>query len=175
MLMFVEILKLMLGRDSEDEIWSRFMFELVIWLQEVTLARWTQPSGPLCLWQCFHLIACNHALQCDCFWDISTNSIPKGQGWWLWKGLSSANSLQLLFEPWLTAIGGFNRPSWKCNCALFLWMSLKLVWSKVQFFSSSQFHSIYLHAKLKFTWPMLSYNQTAYHRQHCYLLLHCFE
>ena len=40
----VEILKLMLGRDSEDEIWSRYVFELVIW---------TQPSGPLCLWQCF--------------------------------------------------------------------------------------------------------------------------
>ena len=36
----------MLGRDSEDEIWSRFVFELMIW---------TQPSGPLCLWQCFHL------------------------------------------------------------------------------------------------------------------------
>ena len=53
--MFVEILKLMLGRYSEDEIWSRFMFELVIWLQEVTFARWTQPSGPLCLWQCFFL------------------------------------------------------------------------------------------------------------------------
>ena len=30
-----------------------FVFELVIWPQEVTLARWTQPSGPLCLWQCF--------------------------------------------------------------------------------------------------------------------------
>ena len=29
-----------------------FVFELVIWPQEVTLARWTQPSGPLCLWQC---------------------------------------------------------------------------------------------------------------------------
>ena len=40
----VEILKMMLGRDSEDEIWSRFVFELVIR---------TQPSGPLCLWQCF--------------------------------------------------------------------------------------------------------------------------
>ena len=38
----VEILKLMLGQNSE--IWSRFVFELVIW---------TQPSGPLCLWQCF--------------------------------------------------------------------------------------------------------------------------
>ena len=43
----------MLSRDSEDEMWSRFVFELVIWPQEVTLVRWTQPSGPLCLWQCF--------------------------------------------------------------------------------------------------------------------------
>ena len=25
----------------------------MIWPQEVTLIRWTQPSGPLCLWQCF--------------------------------------------------------------------------------------------------------------------------
>ena len=24
----------------------------MIWPQEVTLVRWTQPSGPLCLWQC---------------------------------------------------------------------------------------------------------------------------
>ena len=48
----VEILKLMLGRDSEDEIWSRFVFEFVIWPQEVTLVKWTQSSGPLCLWQC---------------------------------------------------------------------------------------------------------------------------
>ena len=38
---------LMLSRDSEDKMWSRF----VIWPQEVTLAGWTQPSGPLCLWQ----------------------------------------------------------------------------------------------------------------------------
>ena len=44
----VEILKMMLGRDSEDEIWSRFVFELVIR---------TQPSGPLCLWQCFYMVA----------------------------------------------------------------------------------------------------------------------
>ena len=46
---------LMLSQDSEDEMWSRFMFELLTWLQEVTLARWTQPLGPLCLWQCFFL------------------------------------------------------------------------------------------------------------------------
>ena len=45
----------MLGGDSEDEIWSRFVFEFVIWPQEVTLVRWTQSAGPLCLWQCFHI------------------------------------------------------------------------------------------------------------------------
>ena len=44
--------QLMLSRDSEDKMWSRLMFELLIWLQETTLARWTQSSGPLCLWQC---------------------------------------------------------------------------------------------------------------------------
>ena len=48
----VEILKLIQGRDSED-VWSRFVFELVIWPKEVTLVSRTQPSGPLCLWQCF--------------------------------------------------------------------------------------------------------------------------
>ena len=45
----------MLSRDSEDEMWPRFVFELVIWLQEITFARWNQSSGPLCLWQCFGL------------------------------------------------------------------------------------------------------------------------
>ena len=40
----VEILKLMLNRDSEVEIWSRLVQELEIR---------TQPSGPMCLWQCF--------------------------------------------------------------------------------------------------------------------------
>ena len=49
---------LMLSQDSEDEMWSRFMFEL----QEVTLARWTQPSGPLCLWQCFQILSQNFEL-----------------------------------------------------------------------------------------------------------------
>ena len=48
-LSFVEML--MFGWDfevdawSEDEIWSRCLFEFVIW---------TQPSGLLCLWQCFN-------------------------------------------------------------------------------------------------------------------------
>ena len=43
----------MVSRDSEDKMWSRF----VIWPQEVTLVRWTQSSGPLCLWQCFDIMA----------------------------------------------------------------------------------------------------------------------
>ena len=37
---WVKILKLMLGRDSDYEIWSRFVFELV-W----TFVSWTQPSA----------------------------------------------------------------------------------------------------------------------------------
>ena len=52
MLMFGWDFQLMLSRDSEDKIWSRFVFELSIRPQEVTLVRWTQSSGPLCLWQC---------------------------------------------------------------------------------------------------------------------------
>ena len=43
------------GRDSEVEIWSNFVFELVIWPKQVTLVSWTQPLGPLCLWQCFRV------------------------------------------------------------------------------------------------------------------------
>ena len=42
----------MLGRDFEDEIWSIFVLELVIWPKHVTLVSWTQPSGPMCLCQC---------------------------------------------------------------------------------------------------------------------------
>jgi len=36
--------------------WSRFVFELMIW---------TQPSGPLCLWQCFATAALNLRLFCQ--------------------------------------------------------------------------------------------------------------
>ena len=46
----------MLSRDSEDEMWSGFVFELVIRPHKVTLARWIQPSGSLCPWQCFRFI-----------------------------------------------------------------------------------------------------------------------
>ena len=42
----------MLSRDSDFDFDSIFVFELVIWPEEVTLIRWTQPSGPLYLWQC---------------------------------------------------------------------------------------------------------------------------
>ena len=40
------------GWDFEAEIWSRFVFEFV-W----TLIGWTQPFGPLSLWQCLHIFA----------------------------------------------------------------------------------------------------------------------
>ena len=49
--------KLMLGQDSEDEIWTRFVLELVMWPKQVTLVSWTQPSGPLCLWQYLHPVS----------------------------------------------------------------------------------------------------------------------
>ena len=42
------LLKFSLGWDSRDEIWSRFVFELV-WF----LVSRTQPPGQLCLWRCF--------------------------------------------------------------------------------------------------------------------------
>ena len=71
MLMFGWDFLLMLSRDSEDEMWSRFMFELLIWLQEATLARWTQSSGPLCLWQCFL-----HKLNLTAWCQISTFTKP---------------------------------------------------------------------------------------------------
>ena len=41
--------------DYEDELCSRFFWELVKWPKEVTLVTRTQPSGPLCLWQCFNI------------------------------------------------------------------------------------------------------------------------
>ena len=44
------------GRDSEDEIWSRFVFELV---------KWTQSSGPLCLWQCLNDRSNNFRSSCS--------------------------------------------------------------------------------------------------------------
>ena len=62
----------MLSRYSEDEMWSWFAIELVLWPQEVTFARWTQPSGPLCLWQCLFTR-----------WSIINNRYKKsgGQAW----------------------------------------------------------------------------------------------
>ena len=44
----------------------------MIWPQEDTLVSRTQPSGPLCLWQCFSLIfgSC-----CSNHYDILTNSV----------------------------------------------------------------------------------------------------
>ena len=55
--------------QASKNVWTRFwswcmvgilkmkfyqdLCELVIWPKQVTLVSWTQPSGPLCLWQCF--------------------------------------------------------------------------------------------------------------------------
>ena len=52
----------MLGSDFEVNAWSRFwrwsLIKICVWTcdmtQFFTLERWTQPSGPLCLWQCYH-------------------------------------------------------------------------------------------------------------------------
>ena len=59
---FVEVMKLNLGRYSEARLGQDFEFEskflrwnlikICVWTCNMTLARWTQPSGPLCLWQC---------------------------------------------------------------------------------------------------------------------------
>ena len=54
-----KILKLKFGHcfavdaSCDYEVQDRFGQELVIWPKEVTLISRTQPSGPLCLWQCF--------------------------------------------------------------------------------------------------------------------------
>ena len=48
-------LKLLLGQDYEDEICSRFFWEIVKWPKEVSLVTRTQPSGPLCVWQCLNM------------------------------------------------------------------------------------------------------------------------
>ena len=56
------------------------MFELVIWSQVVTLIRWTQPSGPLCLWQCFKYLCYILNTKEKRFHLGSERTDPKGQG-----------------------------------------------------------------------------------------------
>ena len=52
---------LTLGGVYEAEVWSVFNFLLMLnW--------WTQPSGPLCLWQCFILVPQEH------FWSSPKNN-----------------------------------------------------------------------------------------------------
>ena len=80
MLMFGWDFLLMLSRDSEDEMWSRFVFELVIWPQGVTLVRWTQPSGPLCLWQCFQQ-RCTWSSLCNFSFQMYCNGCSFSS-WW---------------------------------------------------------------------------------------------
>ena len=95
----VDILKLMLGRYSEDQIWSRFVFELVIWPKQVTLVSWTQPSGPLCLLQCFFLFY-NHSNVAKyeiitCFRDFM-RSYPSSMAW---GGLDPESLPDVNFQP----------------------------------------------------------------------------
>ena len=48
---------LMFGWDFEVSAWSRLwrrnLIKICVWTCDTTLASWTQPSGPLCLCQCF--------------------------------------------------------------------------------------------------------------------------
>ena len=70
---------LMLSRDYEDEMWSRFMIELLIRLQEVTLARWTQPSGPLCLCNVNFKVSTkyqNFDKMLTCEWTLTSFELP---------------------------------------------------------------------------------------------------
>ena len=49
--------RLVFGWDFEVDAWSKFwnLIKICVWTCNMTLARWTQPSGPLCLWQCLTL------------------------------------------------------------------------------------------------------------------------
>ena len=76
----------MLGRDSEDEIWSRFVFQFLIWPQDVTLVRWTQSSGPLCLWQCLVFIVWSFCRSCSILENSSV----------YWKNWSGCNGLSII-------------------------------------------------------------------------------
>ena len=135
----VVTLNLVLGRDSED-VWLRFVQELVIWPKElviwpkeVTLVSRTQPSGPLCLWQCF--ISSLYFNFCFDFYLISIFCVPE-----VHKGSLSAflkrmyfvflsfyfgfycwNKLQLLFLPWLC-------PVLQCSIDTRMWLSARLVY-----------------------------------------------
>ena len=73
------------NRDSENEIWSRFVFELVIW---------AQPSGPLCLWQCFdiELKSAQTILATGLY--ISPNCLP----FWADPGLCSPCTYVMIFS-----------------------------------------------------------------------------
>ena len=66
------------GYEVESHVWLRFLVDvesrfwrwnsinICVWTCNMTLARWTQPSGPLCLWQCFHSLL---------FWNSVPSSI----------------------------------------------------------------------------------------------------
>jgi len=47
-------------------VWTRDM------TSKVTLARWTQSSGPLCLWQCFQKSSWQRSDNSICYWKFGT-------------------------------------------------------------------------------------------------------
>ena len=47
--------------DAESRFWRWNSFKICVWTCNITLARWTQPLGPLCLWQCFNAILMSKA------------------------------------------------------------------------------------------------------------------
>ena len=125
----------MLGQDSEDEIWSRFMFEFVIWPQDVTLVRWTQSSGPLCLWQClislWSRIGCRVApILCEycsstifysrastVFWSADSVSFPSSSNQ-LWSAYISVHTRRRLHDlKWDDRVVGWRGSVWWLHCA----------------------------------------------------------
>ena len=101
MLMFadVEILNLVRGQHSGDEIWSNFVFDLVIWLKSVTLVSRTQPSGPLCLWQCLYFSSNEHCITLFHFSNFT--EIPR-----LPHGLLSISNMKIGEMIWAKNIRG---------------------------------------------------------------------
>ena len=86
----VGILKMMLGRDSDYEIWSRFVLELVIWPNQVTLVSTRFSNSGFChLGVNFFVFCrnlktktdlkslCNFQIECGISKDLMIKFLPK--------------------------------------------------------------------------------------------------
>ena len=75
---------LIFGWGFEVAAWSRIWrwnlikicWELVIWSKEVTFVSRTQPSGPLCLWQCFSSSKDQKCFHIQLFFSFSSLVFP---------------------------------------------------------------------------------------------------